>query len=36
LTVDLRRVPYDVDLVQQRIENTSISDHNGERLTQGE
>jgi putative phosphoesterase len=35
-TVDLRRVPYDVERVQQRIEATSISNHNGQRLTRSE
>jgi putative phosphoesterase len=33
LTVDLRRVQYDVDLVQERIQKTSISNRNGRRLT---
>ncbi|MDQ2074719.1 metallophosphoesterase family protein [Haloarcula sp. H-GB4] len=32
LSVDLYRVPYDIERVQQRIEGTSISDRNGERL----
>lgn len=34
LTVELRRVSYDVERVQQRIRNTSIADRNGQRLTQ--
>ncbi|NLV08181.1 YfcE family phosphodiesterase [Haloarcula rubripromontorii] len=32
LSVDLCRVPYDIERVQQRIKETSISDRNGERL----
>lgn len=35
LSVDLRRVEYDVELVQQRIKESSISDYNAQRLTQG-
>lgn len=34
LSVDLRRVPYEIERVQQRIADTSISPHNGQRLTQ--
>ena len=32
LSVDLCRVPYDIERVQQRIEGTPISGRNGERL----
>lgn len=35
-TVDCRRVPYDISLVQDRIEATDIDAHNGERLTQAD
>lgn len=33
LSADLCRVPYDIEHVQQRIAETTISDRNGERLT---
>jgi putative phosphoesterase len=32
VTADCRRVPYDIERVQQRIAATTISDRNGERL----
>jgi putative phosphoesterase len=34
LSVELHRVPYDIDRVQKRIEGTPISEHNGRRLRQ--
>lgn len=34
-TVDCRRVQYDIELVQQRIEETMISERNAQRLTRG-
>jgi putative phosphoesterase len=35
LSVDLHRVSYDIGAVQRRIEETSISNHNATRLTNG-
>ncbi|MFC6721580.1 metallophosphoesterase family protein [Halobacteriaceae archaeon SHR40] len=34
LTVDLRRVSYDIERVQQRIRDAGIAEHNAERLAQ--
>lgn len=35
MTVDLRRVPYDIDEVQRRIGDTSIDTYNAKRLADG-
>jgi putative phosphoesterase len=36
LSVDLRRVSYDIDRVQKRIKTAGISEHNARRLRQGQ
>jgi putative phosphoesterase len=36
MNVDLHRVPYDIDTVQRRIEDTSIDSYNARRLTTGQ
>lgn len=35
MTVDLHRVPYDIEAVQRRIEDTSIDSYNASRLEKG-